>query len=186
MNVFYLDPDPEICAQMHIDKHVVKMTLEYGQLLSTAHRLLDGHQWHDTTPRGRIIRRWYMDDPMMESTLYLAAHWNHPSAKWARVNEENYKWLYRLFVCVAKEYTYRYGKVHKTARVLEDILESPPANIEKGSFFEPYPAMAQYPHCIVENDSITSYRNFYYEDKKDFSVWTKREKPFWWSQYETD
>jgi hypothetical protein len=27
---------------MHCDKHVVKMILEYGQLLSTAHRLLDG------------------------------------------------------------------------------------------------------------------------------------------------
>lgn len=29
MNIFYLDPDPRICAEMHVDKHVVKMIIEY-------------------------------------------------------------------------------------------------------------------------------------------------------------
>ncbi len=42
MNIFYLDSDPRICAQMHNDKHCVKMILEYAQLLSTAHRVIDG------------------------------------------------------------------------------------------------------------------------------------------------
>ena len=41
MNIFYLDKDPKIAAQMHCDKHCVKMILEYAQLLSTAHRILD-------------------------------------------------------------------------------------------------------------------------------------------------
>jgi len=52
MNVFYLDRNPITAAQMHCDKHVVKMILEYAQLLSTAHRLLDGTPatwfWTDT------------------------------------------------------------------------------------------------------------------------------------------
>jgi len=39
MNIFYLDPQPRLCAQYHCDKHVVKMILEYAQLLSTAHRI---------------------------------------------------------------------------------------------------------------------------------------------------
>ena len=42
MNIFYLHNDPQIAAQMHCDKHVVKMILEYAQLLSTAHHELDG------------------------------------------------------------------------------------------------------------------------------------------------
>ena len=42
MNIFYLDKDVKKCAEMHVDKHVVKMILEYAQLLSTAHRVLDG------------------------------------------------------------------------------------------------------------------------------------------------
>ena len=35
MNIFYLDHDPKICATYHNDKHVVKMIIEYAQLLST-------------------------------------------------------------------------------------------------------------------------------------------------------
>ena len=42
MNVFFLDRNPKLAAEYHLDKHVVKMIQEYAQLLSTAHRLLDG------------------------------------------------------------------------------------------------------------------------------------------------
>jgi len=42
MNIFYLHKDPDICASYHCDKHVLKMIIEYAQLLSTAHRMLDG------------------------------------------------------------------------------------------------------------------------------------------------
>ena len=30
MNIFHLHKDPVICAEMHIDKHVVKMPIEYA------------------------------------------------------------------------------------------------------------------------------------------------------------
>ena len=45
MNIFYLDRDPVIAAQMMCDKHVVKMILESAQMLSTAHRVLDGDEY---------------------------------------------------------------------------------------------------------------------------------------------
>ena len=55
MNIFVLDRDPYIAAQMHCDKHVIKMICEYAQLLSTAHRQLDGTpvllEWEDATTR---------------------------------------------------------------------------------------------------------------------------------------
>ena len=43
MNIFYLDKNPVVAAQMQCDKHVVKMILESAQMLSTAHRVLDGN-----------------------------------------------------------------------------------------------------------------------------------------------
>ena len=49
MNIFMLDRDPRVAANMHCDKHVVKMILETAQLLCTAHRVLDGDQWADET-----------------------------------------------------------------------------------------------------------------------------------------
>ena len=45
MNIFYLHKKPEISAQLHCDKHVVKMIIEYAQMLSTAHRMLDGRHY---------------------------------------------------------------------------------------------------------------------------------------------
>lgn len=42
MNIFALARDPYIAASYHCDRHVVKMIVEYAQLLSTAHRQLDG------------------------------------------------------------------------------------------------------------------------------------------------
>jgi len=39
MNIFVLDKDPYVAAQMMCDKHVVKMILEGSQMLSTVHCL---------------------------------------------------------------------------------------------------------------------------------------------------
>ena len=38
MNIFFLDKDPKIAAQLQCDKHVVKMVLETAQMVSTAAR----------------------------------------------------------------------------------------------------------------------------------------------------
>jgi hypothetical protein len=38
MNIFHLDKSPEVSALYHCDKHVVKMILETGQMLSTAYQ----------------------------------------------------------------------------------------------------------------------------------------------------
>ena len=73
-----------MCAEMHLDKHVTKMIIEYGQLMSTAHRLLDGKPYTDKTANGRSIKRWRMEDSKIEESLMKASHINHPSAVWVR------------------------------------------------------------------------------------------------------
>ena len=76
MNIFYLHENPIQSAKWHLDKHVVKMPIEYAQLLSTAHRLLDGTMWIDRTANNRRIKRWRLDDDR-EDNLYKAGHINH-------------------------------------------------------------------------------------------------------------
>jgi len=83
MNIFYLDPDPQICAEMHNNKHCVKMILEYAQLLSTAHRVLDGVITEGVSPTGRKRKSYVLSDAR-ENILYSATHINHPSAIWVR------------------------------------------------------------------------------------------------------
>jgi len=44
MNIFYLHESPIICAKLMSNKHIIKMIIESAQLLSTAHRVLDGRE----------------------------------------------------------------------------------------------------------------------------------------------
>ena len=89
MNIFYLHYDTKKCAEMHVDKHCVKMILEYAQLLSTAHRVLDGRESITLSLSGRKKKVWTIDDHR-NNVLYSATHINHPSAIWVRQSLENY------------------------------------------------------------------------------------------------
>ena len=55
MNIFYLDSNPKKCAEMHHDKHCSKMLVEYAQLMSTAHRVLDGTEYYSKTKINRMV-----------------------------------------------------------------------------------------------------------------------------------
>jgi hypothetical protein len=186
MNIFYLNKDPFLCAKDHCDAHVCKMTVEYAQLLSTTHRVIDGDFWYGRSTSGRKVQRYFHPDSVMNHTLYKACHVNHPSTIWVRESADNYNWLHSLWFELAHEYEHRYGRVHESYRKLEYFLLLPPSKLESKGFTEPTPAMSQYPQCIVEGDSMTSYRQFYWEDKRSFAKWTKREAPEWWKEYERE
>lgn len=176
MNIFYLDANPKICAEMHCDKHCVKMIIEYAQLMSTAHRILDGQEYMGLTANGRKIRRWRMDDEKLENGLMKASHINHPSNIWLRQSGENYDWLLKMWLHLISEYTHRYGKQHACEKYI-DFLYFKPKNIPNGKFTEPTPAMPD--DCKITNDSIASYHKYYIDKKISFAKWTKREVPLW-------
>jgi hypothetical protein len=179
MNIFWLDRDPVKNAEMHLDKHVVKMILEYAQLLSTAHRILDGTQLSITSASGRKKKVWQLPDHR-DSVLYSATHTNHPSAVWTRDNYHNYKRLYALFVATCDEYTHRYGKVHATDTKLRSILATPPNfpdDHQTRLLTDPTPAMPD--ECKIAGDVVGSYRKYYIDKKADMAMWTKREPPEW-------
>lgn len=162
---------------MHVDKHCVKMILEYAQLLSTAHRVLDGTQHNTLSKTGRKRTAYVLSDSR-DTALYSATHINHPSAVWVRQSRDNYAWLVKLLENLCKEYTYRYGKVHKVeASGLLDKLRFMPLAIATQKFTEPTPAMPD--HYKVPGDSITSYKNYYLGDKTRMFKWKNRTPPTW-------
>lgn len=179
MNIFYLHEDVDVCARYHVDKHVVKMILEYAQLLSTAHRVLDGEQITGKTKTGRKQQQWILSNDNDQRLMYKATHINHPSAVWCRENSENYMWLAHLLEACCIEYTYRYGKKHKVERsgLMDKLLRSTPKNIPQGEWTEPTPAMPD--HYKVDGDSLQSYHNYYNGDKVRMMSWKMRETPEW-------
>jgi hypothetical protein len=179
MNIFYLDHDVKKCAEMHNDKHVVKMILEYAQLLSTAHRVLDGTIVVGLSKTGRKQSRYVLSDNR-ESLLYSATHLNHPSAVWVRQSKENYIWLANMLLALCEEYTYRYGKTHKVERdgLCFVLLKNIPNNIANRDFTQPTPAMPD--EVKISGDSIKSYRNYYINNKTHLANWKKRTTPEWY------
>jgi hypothetical protein len=179
VNIFYLDHDVRKCAEMHNDKHVVKMILEYAQLLSTAHRVLDGVELEGISASGRKRKFWTLGDSR-DYTLYKATHINHPSAVWVRKSAQNYMWLAEMLEVLCGEYTYRYGKVHKVERdgLMQLLKNEFPKNLPIAPFTEPTPAMPD--DVKIIGDSIKSYRNYYINNKAHLANWKKRTKPEWY------
>lgn len=176
MNIFYLSKDTQICAEMHNDKHCVKMILEYAQLLSTAHRVLDGVITEGVSTSGRKRKSYVLSDSR-ENILYSATHINHPSAVWVRQSNSNYIWLYDMWQKLMKEYTYRYGKNHACEKLLGH-LAGLPINIPNGPFTEPTPAMPD--EYKVPGSSVASYRSYYINSKSHLAKWKNRPVPSWY------
>jgi len=181
VNIFYLHYDTKICAREHCDKHVVKMIVEYAQLLSTAHRLLDGTQYFNKSKNGRKIHRWKLNDHR-EDQVYHAVSWNHPSAVWVRKDLSHYQWLWNLASELCQEYRHRYGgttdKQHKTSLVIQNLSFAPNNIVRNGVFAEPPQAMPE--DVKVPGDSIQAYQNYYQVYKKRFATWKNREVPPWY------
>ena len=182
MNIFYLNYNPKTCAQMHNDSHCSKMIIEYAQLMSTAHRYLDGEFYYGKTASGRKIQRWRMNSDL-EHVLYKASHVKHPSGIWVRYSKENYRWLYEMWTELNNEFMYRYNKdvPHESYRKLHEALKEPPMHMYERGFIEPYPAM---PDDVKYESSIKSYHEYYIKYKQHLAKWTKRGEPYWYGRSE--
>ena len=117
MNIFAVNSDPRLAALELPDKLVPKMIVESAQMLSTAHRVLDGDAIADT------------------KGLYQKAYENHPSCVWVREDALNYWWLWMHALTLCEEYKWRFSvdgnlKSHKTVPVIH-ALQEPPVNIPK-------------------------------------------------------
>ena len=183
MNIFYLDRDPVVAAQMMVDKHVIKMILESAQMLCSAKRKLDGIEYYAKTKNGRKIKRYRLENPNEEAIIYKAGWLNHPSTQWVMKSAYNYVWLYRHMMALNEEFKRRYkGVDHLAIAKLGRVLRNPPKNIplnKKGTL--PTPAMPD--ECKVPGDVVASYRKYYIMKKQRFATWKAPSKmPEWYAE----
>lgn len=154
MNVFFTNNDPIIAAREHCYKHQTKMIVEYAQLLSTAHHVIDGDQARDG--------------------IYKMTHKNHPSAIWVRKAGIHYCWVWKCAMELCRLYTARTGKAHKTESVLI-TLGIPPKNIPVILFEEPpVAAPDEFKAMSVFWGAAYAYRKYLVAK---FEEWQQRDKP---------
>jgi hypothetical protein len=184
MNIFFFNKDPKICAQQHCDKHCIKMIIEYAQLLSTAHRVLDG-VLEIRDQKNRKQKYFKLIDVDMESNLYKATHINHPSAKWVRQSDSNYMWLYTLWINLLDEYSKRYNKIHSCSRLIP-YLKNVPFSIPKNLFTSPFRAMPiEYKLDKSEIDYCEkSYQLYFNSTKQHIAKWKHGLIPSWYQKIE--
>lgn len=153
MNIFFLHLDPKKCAQMHVDKHVVKMILETAQMLCTTHH---------------VTKSKYVPP-------YKETHKNHPCTIWTRASVNNYVWLVTLGLELCKEYTHRYGKIHKCQSYIEDLGKNIPPipKIEMTTHAQAMPDMYK------GENSRDAYRAYYFFEKHELLTWKNRKTPSW-------
>lgn len=153
MNIFFLHWDPKISATMYVDKHVLKIVIEIVQMLSSAHH---------------VTKSKYIPP-------YKLTHKNHPCSIWVRESQSNYKYLVKLGKALCKEYTYRYGKIHKCQAYIKELDKNIPP-IPDTCFTPPTQAM---PNMYKGSDAVESYRAYYFFDKIRMHSWKKRDIPDW-------
>jgi len=197
---------------------VVKMVLEHAQLLSTAHRVLDGtpvvlpykepvfslvngeykligHKSKVKKTRELPGERAFIEEKLTWSDdgvptykayvdfenrkCYNLSHQNHPCAIWCRATTANYDWLYEHFRATSEEFTYRYGKEHKTWLDNRDFLKMHPKNLKVGEQTPFAQAMAEE---FKARDPIIAYQNYYVGAKASFASWTRRSAPTFFKQ----
>ena len=158
MNILYHHELARLCAEMHLDTHVITMILETCQILCSAHHTCFESSY---TP------------------CYKLTHKNHPCCIWARQSKGNYEWLCELGLELCKEYTYRYGKVHKCELYIQELAENVPPLPDIG-FTSPAQAM---PDEYKDEDSVVAYRHYYFFDKDNIHSWkgkiNGRDEPYW-------
>lgn len=171
MNIFVLDKNPKIAAQMMCDKHIVKMIVETCQMLSA---VLDNN--YDPKYSG--------DDNLLPSERfgtcgYPKAHFKHPCTMWAMESKGNYKWLVKHLRAMCVEYSRRYNKCHSCEGQLMifdgqlDYLKFP--SNRRTKFVQ---AM---PDKYKEKDPVKAYHNYYNMEKFTFAKWKNRVTPSWYT-----
>ena len=156
MNIFHLHKDPEICASYHCDKHVVKMILETGQMLSTAYQRHCG----------------------IDGQLYKPAYPHHPMTIWVGDSLGNYMWSIDLLGHLLNQYRLRYhNRIHKTGRILNNLIclnENIKDKFDVKNFTDPPLCM---PDDCQRDCYIFSYRKYYKEYKSYFAKYTSVDTP---------
>lgn len=147
MNIFVLNQDPVKAAQLHCDRHVIKMILESAQMLCTS--IL----FYDNT----------------KLVAYNQTHTNHPCSIWARATVENFMWLVFMSKELAREHQLRYpkSKEHKSAQVIREC-EKMYKVIPSGPLTDFAQAM---PDQYKGKCAVVAYQKYYKGEKAGFATW---------------
>lgn len=158
MQLFILDQkSPSNCAKQMCDRHLIKQILECAQLISTT--------------ASKYVSNF--------TPFYKPTHVNHPITKWIQKSYANFMYTLCYFLQCCKEYTYRFGKLHKCHKIVCESISK--TLLLKSNIFtdKEYAKAVDYCVCVSEwyNEKLSvqdNYRNYY---NHKLNEWQQRDRP---------
>jgi len=150
MNIFAVDADPQVAAQLLPDRHVTKMILESAQMLSLVY---SSHYWDI----GEVMK---VDGTPFKTAK--GAFKNHPCTIWAADKQANCAWLIQHAMGLCSEFKLRYGKLHglteslwNTKKLFNNIVEPITVFNNVTGFARAMPEELKFDDSI---DDVTAYK----------------------------
>jgi len=156
MNVFACDPNPKEAAIQLADRHVIKMTLETAQILST------------------VVHAYGLDTHY----LYKPTHRNHPIVTACVLDSHYLSWVAQHGLALANEYLCRFDKHHASSVVLDRaIARLKPLKYDYSLIVFPLAMPVEF-KC---EDPHLSYRNYLRSKYLEWNnpKWTRANPPAW-------
>jgi len=180
-----LSEDPGRAARDHADRHNVKMILEAGQMLCTAHWLGWARMLKAPSMKQKQLQLWLYDNvPKDLQPPWKMTHVNHPCTQWTQKVWGNYFWHSRLGLALCDEYTRRYGKVHKSHDIHRWLNRHIPptfeTRVDDPVGMTPF-AVCMPDECKIDGDPVGSYRNYYNMKKTHMAKWGHGPTPSWYN-----
>jgi hypothetical protein len=163
VNFFYLDKDPEKCAQYYCNKHVIKIPIEIAQILSKIH-----HELNSNIDFSKI----YKNSTVVNNSI--------GPYQWIKESYDNYIWACKLGLELINEYKLRYNKdKHKTEIILQFLFNNPPKLLKKG--ITKFIGTNKYDMFqFISHDPVICARYNYAEMKCTHDKWNKEVSPPDW------
>lgn len=152
---------------MACDKHVVKMCVETGQIISTVWWKVSRSRYKLYHSFGWLTKQWVVA--------------THPAIMWAALSHGNYQWLLEYWGALLSEYTLRYGKIHAYQALHNNVVTMmPDPPLARDDFVVMSREFQALPEDLKSDDPVEAYRRFYIRDKSRFARWKFTPVPHWW------
>jgi Pyrimidine dimer DNA glycosylase len=189
MKIFFLDTDPKKSAECLIDKHLGPQGVYLCQLLSAAHRTIDGiREERPSKVPNKIEHRYALPEPL-QTKLYASGFTKgYPAADFVKQSTGHYYWAYDYLTAVMREYFKRYNHPHDHNDLVEMLKLAPKKmftqSLEDGWLFMPSVDIELKYTTRDEDgviDLVQTYRNWYKFAQPGVMRWTKTETPTWYN-----
>ena len=184
MNIFVLHEDPKVAAQMHCERHILKMIIEHTQMMAaTYYHTIGINRKKEILENQEKVSSLFSGFPRKDENgndnPYKISHVNHPCTVWTRASLSNFNWLLDCTKALCEEFTYRYKGIHSVESIVDWMYQNPPQIEDIGLT----PFAQAIPDFYKGSDPIEAYRKYYAFKTSYMKVnWKLEERtPSWWT-----